>query len=276
MQPWVLASLAAWALEYRRTGGSISVINGERAVYGWRFGLAEYFGIEAPVTVQQHEESGRFVALRTIKTGGELAELLASIVTLLHLSSNPQDAKAVLYIISEMVRNVLEHSESQDGAVVAAQYYGGARTERRYVSIGVADTGVGIRKTLSRNYTLASHGEALLKAIQPGVTGAVPGRYGAVDNAGQGLAMTRRMAGATNGYFALASGSALFRTSLAKRQPADRKLIKTIGYYPGTVVCIEIELKEDSDFSSVLATARGAFGNRVEGESEAVKRVRFS
>jgi len=276
MQPWVLAALGAWGIEYRSAGGEITVTNAERAAYGWRFGLADYFGIPSPVVTQQHEESGRFVALRTIKTSADLADLLASIVTLLHLADEPQDARAVLYIMSEMVRNVLEHSESPHGAVVAAQYYPPRRTGRRYVSIGVADAGVGVRKTLSRNYSVASHGDALLKAIQPGVTGAVPGQYGSADNAGAGLAMTRSMAGATQGYFALASGSAMFRTSLAQRKPPDHQLVKEIGFFPGTIVCVEIELREDSDFTAVLGTARGAFGEAIQGSSEAVKKVRFS
>jgi hypothetical protein len=70
---------------------------------------------------------------------------------------------------------------------------------------------VGIRQTIQRNYpTIRSHHDALLKPIQPGATGAVQGEYGSADNAGAGLFITRRVSSATRGYFALASGNAMF------------------------------------------------------------------
>lgn len=210
MQPWVLAMLAAWAEEYRRTGGTIGVENAGRAAYGFRFGLADYLGIQNPSPVTEHEEAGRFVPLKRIRNSEDLSELLAQLVTLLHLSEEPEHAKAVLYAMSEMVRNTLEHSEAQAGAVVAAQLYAGARTSKTYVSIGIADCGVGIRSTIKRNYPkIRTHKEALLKAIEPGATGAVQGEYGSADNAGAGLFITRRVSSATRGYFGLASGDAL-------------------------------------------------------------------
>lgn len=276
MQPWVLAALASWALEFRCTGGEIRVENPERATYGWRLGLAPYLGIETPVQVTEHEESGRFVPLSTIKSSNDLAELLANLVTLLHLSAAPEQAKAVLYSMSEMVRNTLEHSSSQHGAIVAAQLYAGKASSRRYVSIGVADTGVGVRSTIQRNYVVKSHGEALLKAIQPGVSGASRELYGSSDNAGAGLFITRRVTNATRGYFLIASGDAMFRSSIAVRQPRDDKLMKPISYFPGTIVSVEIGLDQGADFSEILSLARKAFGGRMrQRQADLSRRVRF-
>lgn len=264
MQPWVLATLAAWATEFRRRGGEIRIENGEKAAYGWRFGLSEFLGVSNPMTIKEHEESGRFVALRNVQSGDDLAGLLASLVTLLHLSSEPEHAKAVLYAMSEMVRNTLEHSESPSGAVVAAQLYAGNRSSRRYVSIGIADTGVGVRHTISRNYAIASHSEAVMKAIQPGATGAVQGEFGSSDNAGAGLFITRQVAAATHGYFSIASGDALFRSSIAKKPPRDDALVLPISFFPGTIVCVEIGLGEDADFGQILSSTRAAFGGKMQ------------
>ena len=35
----------------------------------------------------------------------------------------PEQAEAIRYVVSELVRNVLEHASSSCGAIVAAQYY---------------------------------------------------------------------------------------------------------------------------------------------------------
>lgn len=276
MQPWVVAALAAWSMEYRSTGGTITIQNGERAAYGFRFGLADYLGIENPTPVKEHEEAGRFVPLRTVRGSDDLSDLLARLVTLLHLSDEPEHAKAVLYAVSEMVRNTLEHSEASNGAVVAAQLYSGKRTSRPYVSIGVADCGVGIRQTIGRNYRVRSHAEAILQALQPGATGAVQGEFGSADNAGAGLFITRRVSEATRGYFGLASGDAMFRSSLAVRPRADSNQVIETSFFPGTIVCVEIGLTEAADFSQILSLARQAFGGRMEEKkSDLAKKVRF-
>lgn len=276
MQPWVLAALSAWSTEFRRRGGEIRIENEDRAAYGWRFGLAEFLGVSNPVSVTEHEESGRFVALRRIQNSQDLSGLLASLVALLHLSAEPEHAKAVQYAVSEMVRNTLEHSESESGAVVAAQLYAGKRSRRRYVSIGIADTGVGVRETISRNYVVNSHEEAILKAIQPGVTGAVQGEFGSSENAGAGLFITRRVAAATNGYFGIASGSALFRSSIAKKKRRDEELVDSISFFPGTIVCVEIGLGEEADFGAILESTRAAFTGRVRRQDRRQGRVRFT
>jgi len=65
-----------------------------------------------------------------------------NLVPLLH--APPQVADQFKYVFSEMVRNVLEHSQSPVGAFVAAQYY--AETKR--IAIGIADAGIGIYEHL--------------------------------------------------------------------------------------------------------------------------------
>jgi hypothetical protein len=83
-------------------------------------GLADYLGVTPPVSFEPHEETGRFIALRTIRKGDDLADLLSGLVALLHVRGAA--AESVLYAMSEMVRNTLEHSWSR-GAVVCAQRY---------------------------------------------------------------------------------------------------------------------------------------------------------
>ena len=273
MQPWVLCALAAWGIEARRRGVDVTIAHPETAGYAWRFGLDDLLRVDVPVTPQRHEEAGRFIPLKVVSGAEELRPLISDIAPLLHLDAEPEQAKAIQYVVSEMVRNVLEHSRTDVGAIVAAQYYSGTRGDRPYVSIGIADAGVGIRSSLRHNYPdLASDGDAILTAMRPGVTGAV----GRSENAGAGLFFTRGLASSTNGYFAVGSGDAMFRTSRATQAPFDTELVFPISAYPGTVVCVEISLDQRIDFNEFLADTRELFFERAERTSRrAAEMVRF-
>jgi len=269
MQPWVLSALAAWALAHREAGGTINVENANRAMYAWRFGLGEYFDVDVK-SAQRHEEAGRFIPLRRVSTASDLSQLLSDMVTLLHVDL--ESSKAVMYAMSEMVRNTLEHSRARYGAIVCAQSYPGSRG-RRYVSIGIADAGQGIRASLGTNYPFATDRKAVLEAIKPGVSGAT----GRADNAGAGLFITRRLSAATGGYFAVGSGEAMFRSSLAQRPPSEDRLMIDIPHYPGTIVSVELGLDPDADFARTFAEAREAFGSQIVGRrTDIAERVRFS
>jgi hypothetical protein len=277
MQPWVLCALGAWALKAQDNGVEIVLENDASAMYAWRFRLADLLGYELVVPIEEHDETGRFIPLKVIRTAADHRGLIADVAPLLHLSEAPERAKAVQYVVSEMVRNVLEHSSSPHGAVVAAQLYRGERGDRPYVSIGVADAGVGIQATLSRNVPdLDTDAKAILSAIQFGTTGAVPGVYGTPENAGAGLFYTRGLSAATNGYFAVASGDALFRTSRARQLPLDSTLVFPIAPYPGTIVCAEIGLDRPIDLNEFLADTRDAFIEASQRTADqASKLVRF-
>jgi uncharacterized protein YejL (UPF0352 family) len=275
MQPWAIAAIAAWALSHRDNKGTISVKNAESANWAWRMGLASYLGVDPQITLREHEEAGKFVPLRTLKSGSDIAQLLSDLASLLH--QGPAETNAILTVTSEMARNVLEHSQATHGAIAAAQYYPGRRTKRSYVSLGIADSGIGIRKSLSRNYPhLQTHAAALVKAIEFGASGAVRGRYGSPDNAGAGLAISRRTSEASGGYFGLVSGSAMYRNSLAKRSKSDDQLVHEVGFYPGTVVCAEIEVGSSADLGAVLEVVSSAKAGDADSLDLASSLVRFS
>jgi hypothetical protein len=202
-------------------------------------------------------------------------------VPLLHLADSPGEEKAVQYALSEMTRNVLEHSRSQHGAVVCAQLYPGrSGTQRtgnvasRYISIGVADAGIGVRDTLRRNYPeLHDDDEALLKAMEFGTTGAEATMYGTHDNAGAGLYFTRRLSQVTGRYFAIASGDAMFKNSQSKATKADARLMKKIPAWPGTLVAVEIGLDWPLNFAEFIANTRASFTERTQDTSDRARRL---
>jgi hypothetical protein len=125
MQPWVICALGAWALRAQDAGVDIVVENDETAMYAWRFGLASLLGYELIAPMEMHEETGRFIPIKVVRTASDLRGLIADVALLLHLADAPEQVKAVQYVVSETVRNVLEHSSSPHGAVVAAQFYRG-------------------------------------------------------------------------------------------------------------------------------------------------------
>lgn len=274
MQPWLLAALGAWGLAADRYDMTIRVANSHTARYAWRMGLADYIGQRLIVPIEEHEEAGRFVAMRQIVSGADTTSLIADVAPLLHLASQPEQAKVVQYVLSEMIRNVLEHSVSPDGAVVAAQVYSGKHTKRPYVSLGVADCGVGMRATLAGSYSdVVDDRTAVIKGIQFGTSGAATRD----DNAGAGLFYSRRLCTATGGYFGLISRTAMFRSSLAKRPRSDAALTTTIASYPGTIACVEIGLGRELDLADFLAGMRAGFSETSSKAKErAARMVRFS
>jgi hypothetical protein len=254
MDPIAMAMAAAWGGWCQRQGCSMQAANvsGPSQKYVIRMGLFEHLHVSHDPLIAEHEEAGRFIPLTQVKTGAELAAVIGNVSALLHLDKEPHALAAVQYCISELIRNVLEHSGSIEGAYVCAQRY---TSNPPHVSIAVADCGSGIASSLSYSYPQAEHDDkvALQLAMQLGITGAVKsGMYGsATDNAGAGLFFTRAIAKATGGYFALISGNGAFRVK--RLQKGERPLVYQDAFkdrrhnfwtldwkWPGTVAAAEV------------------------------------
>ena len=178
--------------------------------------LFHHLGVDYDPGIVEHEEAGRFLPISQIVRRDQVASIIANISALLHLEDDPESLAAVQYCVSELIRNVLEHSSSPDGAFVCAHRYTGSSTPR--VTIAVADCGRGIASHLARAHPEAASDDmvALGLAMRPGITGALRGPYGTSENAGAGLFITRCIAKGTGGYFLLLSGNAAYRLRRAR------------------------------------------------------------
>jgi hypothetical protein len=211
-----------------------------------------------PVTPR--EESGRFLPVTQVARREDVPAVIGNISALLHLESDPESLSAVQYCVSELLRNVLEHSGSPDGAFVAAHRYTKKGPHR--VTIAVADCGRGIADHLGQVHPEALNDErvALSLAMRPGITGAQAGMYGVPDNAGAGLFITRCMAKGTGGYFLLCSGRAAYRL---RRSRDDDEMIRlyidayddprhddwlAVAPWQGTIVTVEIRTEKIADY----------------------------
>lgn len=210
------------------------------------------------------ELAGRMIPVTQIKDASRLTEIIQELVPLLH--SPPKQADAIKYVMSEMIRNVLEHSKSPDGALLCAQY---SKTSNR-ISIGIADTGVGLFDALSQYHSPKNEMEAIKLALTPGITGTTSRVGGTEYNAGAGLFFTKSIAKVSNNFFIIYSGNSLFRLKKDKKGSNDTNLnpnpmddncsLKSnLNYWQGTVVGFDISLESESEFQELLKQIRDVY-----------------
>lgn len=260
-EPMALSMIAAWGAWCRHNGYPIRVENsGKHAAYAARMRLFQHLGIDYDPGITEREEAGRFLPLTQVRTRTDVTGVIANVSAMLHLEQDPESLAAVQYSVSELLRNVLEHSNSQEGAFVSAHRFTQKVPHR--VTLAVADCGQGIASHLRHKYPEVTSDDtsAIGLAMQPGITGALPGLYGTSENAGAGLFITRCIAKGTGGYFLLASGNAGYRLRRSERQDQMLKLYadpyaedrhdrwRFHSPWLGTVVSVEIRTEAIADY----------------------------
>ncbi len=244
-----------------------------------RMRLFDFLGIPTDISITEHESSGRFVPLTQIKNSEELTTFITEITPLLHLE--PKHAEPIRYIMSELIRNVLEHSLSEHGAIVSAQYYKKSNTIR----IGIADTGIGIWKSINQSYNPKNDLEAIQLALIPGITGTTNRLGGTERNAGAGLFFIKSIASVNNDFFVIYSGTGMYK--LLKRKgpkiklhadPFDDRHSKSndLPNWQGTVVGIDLSLDTTQEFSLLLKLLGETLSKAIkERKKEQYKKPKF-
>lgn len=281
VHPVVLAMIASKGLTLPKGAVRFDTVTATSIGYFQRMRLFALLGINFDKQINEFDPSGRFIPLTQIKTSDEQTRFITDMMPLLHLTE-PSHAEAIRYVVSELIRNVLEHSGSRHGAVVAAQYH----KKSNIIRIGIADTGVGIKRTINQSHPAWSDMEALKLALTPGITGTTPREGGTRDNAGAGLFFIKSIAVNNRNFFMLYSGDALYK--LLKR-PATAKIRlqadpskdkhseKThLPYWQGTVVGIDLTLDDTGEFKALLDAIGAVYGSAVRERKRArYKKARF-
>lgn len=276
VHPVNLALTAALALEVGRENAEIIGEVPDTGRYLDRMGVYDFIATPSPFKYEKKEETGRFIPLRVIKTAVEQTEFITDIIPLLHLPE--KDAKIVEYVIGELVRNVLEHSYAKNGAVVAAQYY--KKTNR--VSLGICDTGIGLKRSMCSTWQPETDMEAIHLALTPGISGTTLREGGTADNAGAGLFYVKSIAKMSRNYFAICSGRAEY-TLLKGDKRVTPKLysdprednhneLEFIGDFHGTLVGVDITLDTTIEFADLLRSIRTIYDGAVRGRKKKVYR----
>ena len=246
-----------------------------------RMKLFEFMGINPGVKeIVEHEPAGRFIPLTQVKNSNDLDYFLKDLVPLLHFDNDPKHVKSIQHIFSELIRNVLEHSRSSDGAVVCAQYF--KKTNK--ISIGVADMGIGLQKSLSQSYPVKDSIEAINLALTPGVTGTTSKPGGTAQNAGFGLFLIKSIAYTGGNFFNIMSGDKMYKLLQKKKSSfklsgdpfKDRHSIISIPFWTGVAVGVDISLEKTTEFSSLLDNIHDFYSKEVRGQKKArYKRPKF-
>ncbi|MDQ3911870.1 MAG: hypothetical protein M3305_08905 [Actinomycetota bacterium] len=154
-----------------------------------------------------------------------------------------RERAAICATLSEICANAVEHGHSPFGAYAAVQAYqhivSGGRTSRgEEVIVAIADGGVGVQQTLSRNPKYAeftkSDNDALRHALQMGVSGT--GEIGR----GGGLAVVGQIAARAGGSLSLRSGSG--RVTYY----GDRTNSRNVPSFSGTFVRVSLPRKAEN------------------------------
>ena len=153
-----------------------------------------------------------------------------------------RERAAICATLSEICANAVEHGRSPFGAYAAVQAYqhivsGPKKGEREgeEVLVAIADGGVGVRETLSRNPKYSEHtksdNDALRHALKMGVSGT--GEVGR----GGGLAVVGQISARAGGSLSLRSGSG--RVTYY----GDRTNSRNVPAFPGAFVRVSLPRK---------------------------------
>ena len=270
VHPVVLAMIAALGSTVKTGGIRCDKFTARSKNYIIRMGLLDFLRLDAADdTVVEHEPAGRFIPLKRIQTSDEAARFITDMIPLLHLQDMPDQTQALSYIASELVRNVIEHAQAEHGAIICAQYY----KKSNSIGIGIADTGIGIKKTINQSYPASTDLEAIRLALLPGVTGTTKREGGTPQNAGAGLFFIKSIASVNRDFFIIYSGNAFYkllrkptasRTSLIADPFKDRhSKDETYPYWKGTVVGVDITLDRTREFSGLLRLIRETYSKEM-------------
>lgn len=274
IHPVVLSMVASLALTVESEKIRCQQFTAKSKHYFARMGLFDFLKIDPKIAYSKHDPSGRFVCLTQVKNSNDLTRFITEMIPLLHLDKELRQAESIRYIVSELTRNVLEHASTKHGAVLCAQYY----KKTNCIRIGIADAGVGVRKTISRSHAVRDDFDAIRLALMPGVTGTTPKEGGTEFNAGAGLFFIKSIASVNRNLFVVYSGNAAYK--LLRKKAAEPPVLyadphhdrhsggNDFPYWSGTAVGIDISLNRSSEFGLLLDLIRNTYIKAVKERRE--------
>lgn len=186
---------------------------------------------------RQRRDPGTLQELVNFRDEGEIPGIIERISEILENQGyRLKERIAICSILSEICANAAEHSGSPFGAYAAVQAYhhivSGSRRRGEEILIAIADGGVGVRETLSRNPKYAEHTktdtDTLRHALKMGVSGS--GELGR----GGGLTLVAQISGRSGGSLSLRSGTGRVT---AYRSRTNSRLVPA---FPGTFVRVSL------------------------------------
>lgn len=259
---WGLVGLSCLARHDKENPTNIIVKQGSNASrFAHGVGVTD---VIKNIITESPGEPGRTVKLRRITDFTKIESLASEIAHLLFPDENDSDSrKTVQYVVVELLRNILQHSNDPLGGIAAAQLMqvGSLYSEVPCVQVAVCDCGVGIRQALKEKHPdVTSTKVALEKALWPHISGMFEeGLTGSGQNAGMGLFFISEMTKLTGGKLLISSRENTLCLEADPKNP-DKHNLKFLddncSAFPGTLVVFELPLGSVADYDSLIETIR--------------------
>ena len=267
-QPWGLAGIAALARNKLSHPIKIELLGtSPNGRFASALGLPELIKGDKPT---RRPEQGRTVKMCCVDKFGDIEPAAYEISNLL-VDVNSRDEsekityldpeetrKTIYYVIVELLRNVIQHSQDQIGAVVVAQNMSKERADSndQKIQVAVVDTGIGIFRALKAMHEEITTPEvALERSIWPHFSGAFDKtKKGTSQNAGLGLFFVSEMAKLTAGTLMIATRGA---TLIIKGDPegeGNNHISTSNEEFPGTLVVFELPRRGVADHDCLIRT----------------------
>lgn len=263
---WALVGVAARARDV-----SAVRVSGLEASAAGRFafavGLREL--VEGRSSLSPGERGRTHKLTRVTSLAGVEEQSRAIARLMLPSEADDEVRKTIQYVLVELFRNVLQHSQDRLGGVVGAQLMEPNEDYPHPVmQVAVGDSGIGIPAALSDFHPgFVEPRAALAKALEPHISGTFEeGRTGSRYNAGMGLFFISEMAKLTAGRLMIATREAsLYLEGDPEFQGRHQlRFLQPDGVgYPGTLVAFELPLGNVEEHDALLSAIRAKAEERT-------------
>lgn len=182
-----------------------------------------------------------YIPVQTYSDSSQLNEIVTAVVEVLsrHMVCSDGVLASIEWTLNELADNVLVHA-AEPGVAVEGFMQVVSHPEQQKVDLVVSDYGRGIRDSLWQSHPTLNDQDALLKAIQAGVT--------RDQSAGQGngLAGSVRIASSAGGLLTIMSGNA--ELDVVDGNPGTT----FSGAVPGTTVCLVLSTDAEINITEAL------------------------
>lgn len=268
---WML-TIGAALRQFREDREAVQrkAINFGKLHYPAHAGFFQFFGMKFGKQAEEANSNERFIpitprlvddireeAIDQMEHHGDTIQRASEeMISVLLQASDTPAFQALSYAVREVIRNVVEHSASDDLAY-AAQYWPG----NGLAEVAITDRGMGLAKSLSSNPKLGKVDDdrALDLAVQAGVSSKTWRKQrlkNVWSNSGYGLYMVKGLCTASGGSFTISTGS-------IARSWTKRGVTSWSTQVVGTTVILKLNSDNLADIDSELARLRGeAIGSK--------------
>lgn len=266
VEPFTMAYVANELKRFRETKpeSTFMALNHKNKSYAAHMGFFKAFGLQfgnepgeaagsstyLPLTILSVAELQKEAAESYDHVGNVIEAKSEEIAKILTRQENGDLVDTLTFSIREILRNVVEHSESEI-VEYCAQYW----PTKNLVEFAVLDTGNGIMHGLSTNpyLNISDERDALHLAMLPGVSGKMykgvkKRKYDEWQNSGFGLYMTSRIC-RNGGDFFIASNDKSILLDRTSKQDLECK-------YKGTALRLRIDTSKISSYNDMLTKYR--------------------